>query len=50
METYVIQYEDTLEKIAEKRLGNKKRWYEIARINNIESPYIVFIGQTRRKK
>jgi hypothetical protein len=38
METYIVQYEYTLEKIAEKKLGNTKRWYEIAQLNNIESP------------
>ena len=39
METYIVQYEDRLEKIAEKKLGNTKRWYEIAQSNNIESHY-----------
>ena len=45
MENYVVQPDETLEKIAEKRLGNRERWYEIARLNNIESPYMVFVGQ-----
>lgn len=44
MEDYIIQYGDTLEIIAEKQLGNKNRWYEIAQLNNIPSPYQLFIG------
>lgn len=39
MEDYVVQYGDTLETIAEKKLGDKTRWYEIAQLNNIQSPY-----------
>lgn len=46
METYIVQYDDTLQKIAEKELGDINRWYEIAQLNNIQSPYQLSIGQT----
>lgn len=44
METYIVQYGDTLPLIAEKKLGNKDRWYEIAMLNNIPAPYELLIG------
>lgn len=45
MEDYVVQYDETLETIAENKLGNKNRWFEIARLNNIHSPFQLFVGQ-----
>ena len=45
MEDYVVQYNDTLGTIAEKKLGNKNRWVEIAKLNEIQSPYQLFVGQ-----
>ncbi len=38
MENYIVQYNDTLETIAEKRLNNKSRWQEIALLNGIQNP------------
>lgn len=32
--------------IAKKELGNQDRWIEIARLNNIEGPYQLLVGQT----
>ena len=46
MENYVVQYGDTLPLIAKKELSNQDRWLEIARLNNIESPYQLLVGQT----
>ncbi len=46
MEDYVVQYEDTLKKIAEKKLGDENRWFEIAQLNNIQSPYELYVGET----
>lgn len=46
MENYVVQYGDTLPLIAKKELGSQDRWHEIAQLNNIESPYQLFLGQT----
>ncbi len=45
MEEYTVQYGDTLPIIAKKELGNEDRWFEIARLNNINSPYQLFVGQ-----
>ena len=45
MEEYVVQFGDTLSSIADKKLGNSNRWSEIARLNNLQSPYNLFIGQ-----
>lgn len=45
MEEYVIQFGDTLSSIAAKKLGNGNRWNEIARLNNLTEPYILFVGQ-----
>lgn len=46
MESYVVQYGDTLEKIALLKLGNKEYWLEIAKLNSIQPPYQLFVGQT----
>jgi hypothetical protein len=46
MEDCIVQYDDTLETIAEKKLGDKNRWFEIARLNNIQTPFQLFVGQT----
>ena len=45
MENYIIQYGDTLKKIAKEKLGNEERWYEIAQLNNLQSPYQLYIGE-----
>lgn len=42
---YSVQAGDTLSKIAITLLGDMSRWPEIARANNIKSPYIIEIGQ-----
>jgi murein DD-endopeptidase MepM/ murein hydrolase activator NlpD len=46
VEDYIVQHGDTLPIIAEKKLGNKNRWFEIAQLNGIQSPYQLFVGQT----
>jgi LysM repeat protein/outer membrane lipoprotein SlyB len=45
MEDYIVQYGDTLPLIAKNELGNEARWLEIAQLNNITSPYQLFVGQ-----
>jgi LysM repeat protein len=45
MEEYIVQYGDTLPVIAKNELGNEARWLEIAQLNNITSPYQLFVGQ-----
>jgi hypothetical protein len=42
---YKVQSGDTLSKIADFLLGNMSRWPEIARANNLKSPYVIQIGQ-----
>jgi LysM repeat protein len=45
VEDYIVQHEDTLPIIAEKKLGNKDRWFEIAQLNDIRRPYQLLVGQ-----
>lgn len=45
MQEYIVQPEDTLESIAAKKLGNAGRWGEIARLNQIVNPDLIFVGQ-----
>jgi LysM repeat protein len=45
MREYVVQHGDTLLSIAEKMLGQASRWPEIANLNNIRNPNLIFIGQ-----
>lgn len=45
MEDYVLQYGDTLEKIASEKLGNVNRWREIAEINKLQNADNLLIGQ-----
>lgn len=45
MEEYVVQYGDTLEIIAAKKLRDKNRWQEIAQLNNLQDPNELLIGQ-----
>lgn len=42
---YKVQAGDTLSKIADFLLSDMSRWPEIARANNITSPYTIEIGQ-----
>lgn len=45
MTQYVVQYGDSLWKISEKRLGNPKRWQEIAKLNQLVNPHQIYVGQ-----
>lgn len=45
MATYTVVKGDCLWKIAKIRLGNANRWPEIASLNNISSPYTIYVGQ-----
>jgi len=42
---YRVQSGDTLSKIADFLLNDMSRWPEIARANNLKSPYTIEIGQ-----
>ncbi len=42
---YIVQHGDSLWSIAGKKLGDPHRWREIARLNSLESPYLLLIGQ-----
>lgn len=46
--TYVVKKGDTLPKIAQKALGNKNRWHEIATLNGINDPKRVTVGDRLR--
>jgi LysM repeat protein len=45
---YIVQYGDTLSGIAEKYLSNPYRWPEIARLNQLNDPDFIFVGQRLR--
>ena len=45
MEEYIVQYGDTLQIIARKKLGDEKRWTEIAQLNNLSNPNQLLLGQ-----
>ena len=42
---YTVQTNDTLSIIARDELGDISRWQEIAYINSIRAPYIIYPGQ-----
>lgn len=44
--TYTIVKGDCLYNIAKKQLGSASRWPEIAKMNGIKSPYLIYPGQT----
>lgn len=44
-DTHVVQSGETLWSIATNRLGDGKRWSEIAALNNIPSPYQIEVGR-----
>jgi hypothetical protein len=48
MAEYIVQHGDTLLRIAEKMLGQASRWPEIANLNRIRNPYLIFVGQKLR--
>lgn len=45
MEEYIVQPGDTLKSIAAKKLGDQKRWQEIAQLNNLQNTNHLLIGQ-----
>ena len=45
MESYIVQFGDTLSSIAFRKLGDANRWSEIARLNRLQPPYMLFVGQ-----
>lgn len=46
--THTVIKGDTLWKIAKKHLGNGNRWREIAQLNNIKNPEMIYPGQVFR--
>lgn len=42
---YTVQSGDTLSKIARDVLGDIERWRELAYINSLSQPYIIYPGQ-----
>jgi len=42
---YVVKSGDTLERIAQRELGQSKRWSEIAQANKLAPPYALKVGQ-----
>lgn len=42
---YVVKSGDTLERIAQRELGQSKRWQEIAQANKLTLPYALKVGQ-----
>jgi nucleoid-associated protein YgaU len=43
--TYVVQAGDSLSKIAKEQLGDASRWTEIQKLNNIDNPNLISVGQ-----
>jgi hypothetical protein len=48
MGDYTVQRGDTLGRIAERRLGDVGRWPEIAGLNHVSNPNLIFVGQRLR--
>lgn len=46
MATYTVVAGDSLSRIARDQLGDLTRWPEIARLNHLSAPYIIFPNQT----
>ncbi len=46
MPSHLIRHGDTLWNIADHELGNPMRWKEIAELNRIDNPDLIFVGQT----
>jgi len=42
---YVVKKNDSLWRISKNIIGDPKYWGKIASLNNIQSPYIIFVGQ-----
>jgi nucleoid-associated protein YgaU len=42
---YVVKAGDSLSKIAKEQLGDAKRWSEIQKLNKIENPNLIRVGQ-----
>ncbi len=45
MTTYTVQSGDSLSRIASRVLGNMSLWPQIAALNNISAPYVIYPGQ-----
>jgi LysM repeat protein len=45
MQKYIVRAGDTLSRIAERRLGQANRWPEIAALNHLQNPNLIFVGQ-----
>jgi LysM repeat protein len=48
MVDYLVQGGDTLSGIAQKKLGQASRWPEIAKLNHVANPDLIFVGQKLR--
>lgn len=47
-QTYTVQKGDSLWRICQKYLGDGNRYKEIARLNNISNPNLIYVGQVIR--
>jgi len=47
-EDYVVRKGETLQRIARDQLGDEERWSEIARLNGMQAPYRISVGQKLR--
>jgi LysM repeat protein len=48
MKEYRVQRGDTLSHIAQRKLGRASRWRELAVLNQLANPNLIFVGQTLR--